>query len=220
MEHRLAALAAGWLAMAPAAERIVPIEEEPRHFLVFQNRHVRVFDVRLPPGYRGLWHTHLHDGVFVNVEASQTTAQDLGGQPVVRPPRKLGETYFLAYTRKPKAHRVDNTGSTPFRVVDVEIHEGCGGAGPEDAPGLTPIVENPRVRVSRVALAPGETVSLPATCGMLVAVSGGRLEFRSPGGADEMAVEPAGFRWRDSFAPLEVTNAGESPFHGVDVLLK
>ncbi len=69
---------------AGAPERIVPIEAEPRHELKFQNRHLRLFDVQLPPGYRSLVHTHLHDGVFVNIEGSETTAQDLGGETVVK----------------------------------------------------------------------------------------------------------------------------------------
>ena len=48
------------------AEEPVPIEEEPQHHLRFENSHVRFFDVRLPPGYRGVMHIHHHDGVFVN----------------------------------------------------------------------------------------------------------------------------------------------------------
>ena len=96
---------------------------------------MRLFDVQLPPGYQSLVHTHLHDGVFVNIDASETTAQELGGEVVVRAPRVLGETYFINYTKAPKAHRVHNIGRTPFRVVDAEIHEGCGGfAAATDAP--------------------------------------------------------------------------------------
>ena len=63
----------GW-----SADRIVPIEQEPQHRLKFQNRHVRFFDVLLPPGYNSMWHSHLYDGVLVNIEAAETRAQDLG----------------------------------------------------------------------------------------------------------------------------------------------
>jgi len=44
------------LACAAKAADIVPIDEEPQHRLKFQNQHVRLFDVLLPPGYKGLWH--------------------------------------------------------------------------------------------------------------------------------------------------------------------
>lgn len=65
------------LAAAPglAQDKIVPIEQEPRHVLKFQNSHVRFFDVQLPPGYQALWHTHLYDGVFVNIEPSPTITE-------------------------------------------------------------------------------------------------------------------------------------------------
>ena len=80
------------LAAAPglAQDKIVPIDQEPKHVLRFQNRHVRFFDVQLPPGYQALWHTHLHDGVFVNIGAAPTLAQELGGQPQPRPPVAQG----------------------------------------------------------------------------------------------------------------------------------
>jgi hypothetical protein len=68
MKASVSVLAAGMLLVASAAlavESIVPIEEEPQHRLKFQNQHVRLFDVLLPPGYKGLWHFHVYDGVFV-----------------------------------------------------------------------------------------------------------------------------------------------------------
>src|SRR5829696_7403952 len=116
--------AIGMLLMAGAAgatESIVPIEEEPQHRLKFQNQHVRLFDVLLPPGYKSLWHSHLNDGVFVVVESAESQAQDLGGEPVDRPPRMIGETLFIDYGKKHKVHRVNNTGATPYHVTDTEI---------------------------------------------------------------------------------------------------
>jgi hypothetical protein len=208
-------------ASAGAPEPIVPIEAEPRHELKFQNRHVRLFDVQLPPGYRSLVHTHLHDGVFVNVEASETTAQELGGEVVVRPPRVLGETSFINYTKAPKAHRVANVGRTPFRVVDTEIHEGCGRfATTADAAGQSLVLENQRVRVTRLGIEPGQTVNLSPTCGMLVVLRSATLEFRSPGGTETMAADRAGFKWRDSFAPLVLANVGTAVLHGIDIVVK
>lgn len=229
---RVAAASLLWLAMILLArtvcaqspspqEGIVPIEEEPRHVLKFQNAHVRFFDVELPPGYLAKWHTHLHDGVFVNIAASATSAQDLGAQPQSRPPREAGETYFINYTKKPKAHRVANIGDTPYRVTDTEILRGCGGfAAAGDAPGQSLIVENERVRVTRVQLAPGERIALHASCGMLVAVSAGRLAFESAGPTERVDLGPAGFKWRDAALPIVVVNVGESAFHGVDILVK
>jgi hypothetical protein len=206
---------------ALAQERIVPIDEEPRHMLKFQNTHVRFFDVQLPPGYEALWHTHLHDGVFVNIEAAATAAQDLGGPVVPREPRMPGETYFINYTKKPKAHRVTNTDSTTYRVTDTEIHQACGGFIPQpDTPGQTLILENDRVRVTRLMLGPGERTALHPACGMLISVSGGELAFESGGPQERISTYPAGFKWRDSFRAVTLVNTGTSVFHGVDIVVK
>jgi len=206
---------------ALAQERIVPIEEEPRHVLKFQNAHVRFFDVQLPPGYEALWHTHLHDGVFVNIEASETTAQDLGAAPTRRDPRIVGETTFINYTKKPKAHRVGNSGTTPYRVTDTEIHRGCGGFAPvSDGEGQTLILENDRVRVTRLMLGPGERLALHIPCGMLVSVTQGELVFESGGPQERVTTYPAGFKWRDAYQPVILINVGKTVFHGVDIVVK
>jgi len=204
-----------------AQEKIVPIEQELRHVLKFENRHVRFFDVQLPPGYQALWHTHLHDGVFVNIEAAPTIAQDFGGQPVPRPPRRVGETYFLGYAAKPNVHRVTNAGDTPYRVTDTEIRAGCGDfRALPDAAGQTLIVENERVRVTRLMLGPGESVPLHPACGMLVAVTQAQIKLRTGGPEESLAMAPADFKWRDSFAPVVLVNVGQSVFHAVDIVVK
>lgn len=206
---------------AAAQDKIIAIEEEPKHVLKFHNRHVRFFDVQLPPGYEALWHTHLHDGVFVNIAPSETTAQDLGQKPVQRAPRIVGETYFIDYTKKPMAHRVTNSGSSLYRVTDTEIHAGCGGFAPvQDGEGQTLIVENERVRVTRIMIGPGERLALHPTCGMLVAVSEAELAFRSRGPEERGAIEPAGFKWRDAYEPVTLINVGQTVFHGVDIVVK
>jgi hypothetical protein len=120
MVGRLTAVAAAAFMVAAtctwAQTKIVPIEEEPMHKLKFENAHVRFFDVQLPPGYESLWHSHVFDGVFVNISPSETTAQDLGGEPTKRDPRIIGQTNFIDYAKKPKVHRVTNSGATVYRV--------------------------------------------------------------------------------------------------------
>jgi hypothetical protein len=206
---------------ALSQDKIVPIEGEPKHVLKFQNGHVRFFDVELPPGYQSLWHTHLHDGVFVNIETAETVAQDLGAEPARRPPREVGETYFIDYASKPKAHRVANAGATPYRVTDTEIHSGCGRfATLKDHEGQSVIVDNDRVRVTRVVIPPGGRLPLHATCGLLVAVTGARLAFDNGGPVERMDARPADFKWRDSFRPVLLVNEGETVFQGVDIVVK
>lgn len=205
------------LSVVARAEEPVPIEQEPRHALKFQNAHVRFFDVDLPPGYEGRYHWHTNDGVFVNISPAETIAQDWGKEPARRGWRAIGETYFINYADKPKAHRVSNSDSQVYRVTDTEILRGCGAApARSEGPKQTFIVENERVFVARVVLHPGEWTELYAPCGMLVSVSGGSITL----GTQTIEMPRAGFHWRQSDETLRLTNTGRSVFHAVDVRLK
>ena len=88
-----------------AAEPIVPIEAEPRHELKFQNRHLRLFDVQLPPGYATLVHTHLHDGVFVNVDASETSARGSSSKSIRQLTVRSGRWKVAAGRHAPTVHK-------------------------------------------------------------------------------------------------------------------
>lgn len=202
------------------AEEPVPIEEEPLHRLRFENGHVRFFDVRLPPGYRSVVHIHHHDGVFVNIAPSETEAEDWGKAPVRRPGRTPGETYYIGYAARPKAHRVSNVGQSLYHVTDTEILRGCGGARPVSEPGRPAIVDNAVVRATRLEIAPGDTAVLDGPCGMLVSVGHGRVRLDAPGGPALLTLEPAGFHWRDSRVPITLTNLGSEPWLGIDILVK
>lgn len=207
--------------MSRAAGEPVSIEEEPRHRLQFENSHVRLFDVQMEPGYQALYHWHRNDGVFVNISAAPTVAQDWGGAPVRRGERAIGETYFIGYSARPKAHSVANSGTTAYRVTDTEILSACGPAeAAREGPNQTLLIDNERVFVTRVILHPGEATELFAPCGMLVSVSGGSVAFGGPGGEEKMALPPAGFKWRESRQTVKLTNVGETVFHGVDIRLK
>jgi hypothetical protein len=207
--------------LARAAGEPVQIEQESHHRLKFENSHVRYFDVQIEPGHEALYHWHHNDGVFVNISAAPTTAQDWGAEPVGRGERAIGETYFIGYSTKPKAHRVLNSGSTLYRVSDTEILSGC---GPADVPGTGPnqtlVIDNDRVFVTRIILHPGESTELLAPCGVLVSVSGGSIALEGPGGLQNLPLLPAGFQWREQHQPVKLTNTGTSVFHGVDIRLK
>ena len=202
---------------ASAAEEPIPIEQEPRHKLVFANEHVRYFDVELEPGYESRYHWHRADGVFVNISSSPTIAQDLDKEPVRRGERAIGETYFIDYGVKPKAHRVSNPGTTPYHVVDAEILGGCGPANPiAEGPNQTLLIDNARVLVTRIILHPGESTELYSPCGMLVAVSAGSISLNG----ESVDMKPAGYQWRQQAGTVQLVNTGKFVFHGVDIRLK
>jgi hypothetical protein len=209
-------------AATPAERGPVPIEQEPRHRLAFENAHVRHFDVQLEPDYVALYHWHRNDGVFVNIRSAQTTAQDLGGEPMARGWRAIGETYFIGYTDKPKAHRVSNTDDRVYHVTDTEILRACG----QQQSGFVPrrnqtlILENTRVFVTRIVLHPGESTELAGPCGLLVSLYPGKLRMEAAAGNVPLSLQRAGFHWREASEPRRLVNTGKTVFHGVDILVK
>ncbi len=206
---------------ARATEEPVAIEHEPRHRLVFANDHVRFFDVQLEPGYESRYHWHRNDGVFVNIASAPTIAQDLGKDPVRRGERAIGETYFIDYGARPKAHRVTNPGSSVYHVTDTEILRGCSTAGSlAEGPNQNLVLDNARVLVTRIILHPGEYTELAAPCGMLVAVSAGDIALQSAAESEQITLQPAGFRWRQKSESIRLLNTGKFVFHAIDIRLK
>lgn len=47
-----------------------------------------------------------------------------------------------------------------------------------------------------------------------------QLKFRAPGGEELVSFSPAGFKWRDSAAPVEFVNVGDESFQAVDIVVK
>src|SRR4029077_4698305 len=107
------------------------------------------------------------------------------------------------------------------RVTDTEILRDCGGFAPvKDSGGQSLLLEEDRGRGARVEVRPGETIALHPPCGMLVAVSSGKLKFRAPGGEELVTLAPGGFKWRDSAAHVEFVNVGDESFQAVDIVVK
>jgi hypothetical protein len=216
-----AALLLAVLSGATQAQEPVPIEQEPQHRLKFENEYVRFFDVELPPGYQGLWHWHRNDGVFVNILPGETIAQDQGAQPVTRGWRAIGETYFIGYAAKPKAHRVANSDRQTYRVTDTEIMRRCGKQERfQEGPGQTLILENQKVFVTRIVLHPGESTTLQPTCAMLVAVSPGEVVLGTGAEEKRLKLDRAGYHWQERDSAQKLVNAGSTVFHAVDILIK
>jgi quercetin dioxygenase-like cupin family protein len=104
---------------------------------VFDSPGTRILDVNIPPGDTTLFHTHSDPILYVNMSASQTRSQTLGGewsggdsapsanakpQPAgsqasaVRPGRITSTT---SYAKQPLTHRVHNVGQTLFRLIGI-----------------------------------------------------------------------------------------------------
>jgi hypothetical protein len=97
----------------------VPVSKEPRHHNVFENKWVRVLDVRIPPGDTTLFHKHETPSVFIVLSNTKS------GSEVIIEPKKIqltsGNIWFEGFYEKPRIHRVWNSDTTEFHVMDIEL---------------------------------------------------------------------------------------------------
>lgn len=203
----------------------VAVEKEPRHHLTFSNPSVRVFHVFIPPGDSSLVHTHLYDGLSVRLSDATVRDEAVGGASEDVAVKRGAVTF--GYRPAPLSHSVSNIGSTPFRNIFVEVLPSAG-AAPEGVPqdlvaGQTLVLENERVRVSRLVLAPGDSIEMH-THGLRsfgIAVSEGTIAVEVAGRKLRRArIKPGDMQWHDGGTRHSLKNIGSAPYEAVEIELK
>jgi hypothetical protein len=198
MKHLIvaAALLAGAAAQQPPAfdPDAINVEQEPRHHLVFANDSVRVIDLHMPPGWRSLKHSHVRDNVAVMIDSGRTD------------PESLARVGRVTFQKGGYSHVAANTAPAEAHFLDIEIL--TSGAKANDTRELaahTLELENDRVRVYRVTLAPGQS---------MVGHSHGHgwLSVTIKGGGP-----PGSFQWHDALSTDAMKNSGTSPLVMVEI---
>jgi hypothetical protein len=153
----------------------VPIEQEPRHRLVFVNDYVRIIDAFLPPLYVSQNHTHTLDNVAITI------------LPGIEGSLGQARVGFAGYSRGGYSHIITNPNTSPMRFIAVELRAADRAASGEESPQAahTTVLNNSRVRISRVRLAAGERLAGHAHAAGYVSVV-----VRGP--------EPGTWRWHPS----------------------
>jgi hypothetical protein len=206
------------LAMLPggvlgqAAEPSVPLYQEPRHHVVYDSPSMRIHDIQIPPGDTTLYHTHDTAILYVPIASSRTRSQVLGADwggggaaaaapaapapAVVEPARPGKVNSVVTYVEKPYTHRVNNVGTTVFRLVGIANRTAGAAADTDDVSGLsaTPELVNKWYRAHRVALKGGQATAshrhatpvvvvmqTPGTASAALADGAGWLPLNGPG---------------------------------------
>jgi quercetin dioxygenase-like cupin family protein len=206
-------------AFSSTVQSPVPVANEPRHHLKFENEYVRVFDVFVPAGDATLFHTHSNDYAFVTIGDVNLEAQVLGSEPVELNLNN-GETRF---TKGPITHRVTNSSTFRFRNITIEILRSPGplGAGtPDTSPGHSIVLENDRVRIERLILEPGQSTNMHThnLSALSVFVAAAKVLIESPGQKPEtIEYKPGDFRWRAAPVTHSIKNIGSTRFEAVGI---
>ncbi len=200
----------------------VEISGEPRHHPKFENEFVRVWDVTVPAGDATLWHAHRNDNVVVTLGDANLRIENLTGAPV-ESQWKFGQVRFAKATY---VHRAMNIGTTSFHNLTIELLK----SPPAPAAASTvypdacqPVLENERVRVYRVTLAPGEFLPMHRhpVAGLAVTLSAAEIAIQTEGGDQTQKLEVAAgeVRWRP-VVTHSIRNVGKTRFEAIDIELK
>ena len=141
----------------------VPVSQEPRHHKVLDNGHVRLLDVRIPPGDTTEFHIHATPSVFVVLTDARTGSQVISEEDRSSSPIKHYENiWFEGFYIKPRIHRVYNNDEHVFNVMDIELTNKnfITIDSPITQEAFTFLFEEQPVRAYRIHLLPGHSVSV------------------------------------------------------------
>lgn len=158
------------MAGALSSSAQIQVSEEPRHHKVFENAWVRVLDVHVPPGDTSLMHKHSTPSVFIVLTNTKT-----GSQTIVEPTKMNlsdGHIWFEGFYDKPRIHRVWNSDTSEFHVMDMELLNK--NPQPIDLPldnkAFTLLFDEKPVRGYRLTLSAGGSIQVPSRKASLLAV--------------------------------------------------
>jgi len=211
------------LLFSQAGPKVVPVGEEPRHHVVFQNKYVRVIDAAIAPGDTTLFHTHSVNNVPVVIAGGNLRTEILGGK-ITESSLEVGGVWFAPATY---THSIKNIGKTTVRIIDAEVLSSLPAASTAtetgNVPGRTLVLENEQVRIYSIKLARGETTGFfTHTRPVLqVEVTGGRISVNQRGSSKkEKKVKPGEFHWTETTETRSITSIGDSPYEAVEIVWK
>jgi hypothetical protein len=171
---------------------LVPVTKAPFHSFTFQDDHMSLASVTLPPGLSTGYHSHDQDLVFVVTAGAKINNQPLGKEPA-EIDFKLGRVGFASYTKTPGVHQVINLErDRTMRLLAVGIvYPEPGRYTVSTRPAEYEVaLDNNRVRVWRLKLSPGESApAIQQTApGARIVVTGGTVIEKRPGKPDQPMV--------------------------------
>lgn len=151
----------------------VLVSQEPRHHPVFQNDHIRILNVLLPPGDTSEYHIHHTPSVFIFLSNASTGSQLKGGAPAHSKVNAGGMGFENLSPPHTRVHRVWNEGKDTFHVQDIELLSKDTGfsLAAMQIKDLHLQIDTPWVRAYRLTLNKGDDFVLNKNYRQLVLIS-------------------------------------------------
>ena len=217
----LAALLCATRSVTADDQKVVEVQDEPRHHVTFENAYVRILEVELAPGDTSLYHRHRRTNVAVVMDNGARSVQVLGGEMTAAAPATRGELLMARAEGEGYVHRVRNAGTAPLGFTDIEFLKPPGQSTGAAGLAVKPSSENDFYRAYQLTLAPGETSpALQLRPGVRVVLEGSKLQRIDDKGVASV-IESAQHRWQwHEAGSYRVRNSGSSSAQLVEIELK
>jgi hypothetical protein len=175
----------------------VPVHEEPRHHLVFQNKEVRILNVLIPPGDTAEYHIHTTPSLFIRLTNTTTGSQLKGGK--ASSGKSIAGTILFENLAPPniRTHRVWNADKDTFNVMDIELltNDAVFDKAPLTMPNLELGIDTTGVRAYRLTMAGGTDFSIKSKKQLLILVSLNdvRIQTKQDGETDNQTLKPGNY---------------------------
>jgi hypothetical protein len=209
----------------------VPLSGEPRHHVVFESATTRIHDIQIPPGDTTLFHTHDTAILYVPIARSTTRSQVLGAEwsgggaaaapvaPMAASDRPQRVNSVTTYVEKAYTHRVNNIGTSLFRLIGIANRTAGASGAADDISGLStkPELENNWYRAHRVVIKPGEATAAHkhATRVVVVMQTAGTAVSESPEWSPING--PGDYTWHAGAGDHVVRNRGANEIELVEI---
>ena len=202
----------------------VPVRYEPRHKVALENDYVRLMDVRIQPGDTSLFHIHETPSFFIPLSTTLIGSQ-MKGQGLKESSLSADSTWFNAFESGPLIHRVWNSDTKVLHVIDLELLSPKNSTLPatKELSFLKVDFDNEKLRVYKLAVAPGQDIPLPLlqTPMLFISVAGPPLSIQDPDNRNSTyLVKAGGFQWLGSQKKYQISNGERSAVNGILILMK
>jgi quercetin dioxygenase-like cupin family protein len=200
----------------------VPVYEEPRHHLVFQNQFVRLLDVHIPAQQATNYHIHANPLVGVTIHDAPSWQQLLGQERQAKEsPDPDGEPFDNWDRQRPYTHRVGNFGQNEIHYFASEwlASPGIKSDPLPDTATRKLFKEGEHARIYRITLGPGESTETHthAAPGSTIQAIEGDLEDKGSQPAASGGKGEGAWKWRDAGYRHTLRNLGKKAIQVVEI---
>lgn len=202
----------------------VHVRDEPDHRHRFENDFVRVYDVRIQPGGRTLYHRHEEDTLYVALHPTHFREKRWGEDEEFHDSKiPAGTTLCRLHRSEPLTHVVQNMGTGLMRMIGAEVKKTppVTAQAPLEAPGHVLHPQQPstsRIRLYHIELSSGQSTGniRYGFSGLTIFSTEVNLRLEDAQGPKRTFAGSAGDTlWHDGPQEFCVVNVGPQPVHAV-----